>query len=74
MVCHNAHHKRTRREPLMRCAECEAELNEQDLAPYQRNQDGTVSSLCRRCLYTFVNAGFLWPYDLAQRQQGVDCE
>lgn len=55
------------------CNGCEKDFRDEDLAPYQRNADGTYMFGCRRCITKWIEQGILWPMlPFWARKQGLD--
>jgi len=42
------------------CAGCDADHRQDNLAPYQRNADGTFAEACRSCIAAWTKLGVLW--------------
>lgn len=55
------------------CAGCDHKYRDQDLAPFQRNQDGTFAEACRSCISAWIKLGALYN-DLPfwRRKEGHD--
>jgi hypothetical protein len=57
----------------MSCAGCDKDFRAEDLAPYQRNVDGSYSEACRKCIGEWIKLGILWPvWPFWARKEGLD--
>lgn len=45
---------------MNKCAGCDHTFRPNDLAPYQRNADGTLTEACRHCISTWIKSKVLW--------------
>ena len=55
------------------CAGCDKQFREEDVAPYQRNADGTYAEACRYCIGEWIKLGILWrELPFWARKQGLD--
>jgi hypothetical protein len=45
---------------MLTCAGCDHQFRDEDLAPYQRNADGSFTQACRKCIANWIKMGVLW--------------
>ncbi len=58
---------------MQSCAGCDAQHRQDNLAPYQRNADGTFAEACRSCITTWCKLGTLWQQlPFWARKEGLD--
>lgn len=55
------------------CFSCEKSFRDSEVAPVQRNHDGTVCFGCRKCIGKWIADGFLKAqFPFWARKQGLD--